>query len=172
MAGISMYQASIATLIRTLKILDTILAKGAAHAEARKIDPAVLIGSRLYPDMFALARQVQIATDTAKGCAARLTGVESPKFEDTETTFAELSARIGKTIDYLATFRPGQIDGTEQKEVVLKLGKQPAVTFDGQSYLLNFVLPNFYFHVTTVYDILRHCGVELGKADFLGNLPA
>lgn len=172
MAGISMYQASIATLTRTLKILDTILAKGAAHAEARKIDPAVLVGSRLYPDMFALARQVQVATDTAKGCAARLAGVEPPKFEDTETTFAELSARIGKTVDYLASFRPEQIDGTEQKEIVLKLGKQAEVTFDGQAYLLNFVLPNFYFHVTTSYDILRHCGVEVGKKDFLGNLPA
>ena len=167
MAGIPMYQASIATLTRSLKILDTILAKGAAHAEAHKIDPAVLIGSRLYPDMFALARQVQVATDTAKGCAARLAGVETPKFEDTETTFPELSARIAKTIDFLASVRPEQIDGSEHREIVLKLGKH-AITFDGQAYLLNFVLPNFYFHVTTAYDILRHNGVPVGKLDYLG----
>lgn len=168
--SLSMYQASIPVLTRALKNLDAILAKGAAHAEARKIDPAVLIGSRLYPDMFALARQVQIASDTAKGCAARLAGVEAPKYEDNEATFAELSARIGKTVDYLATFQAAQIDGSEHKEIVLKLGKDRSVTFDGQSYLLGFVLPNVFFHVTTAYDILRHCGVEVGKMDYLGKL--
>ncbi|HEX5464463.1 MAG TPA: DUF1993 domain-containing protein [Burkholderiales bacterium] len=167
--AISMYQVSIPVLVRALNNLNEILAKAAAHAEAKKIDPAVLIGSRLYPDMFALARQVQVATDTAKGCAARLTEAEPPKYEDTEATFDELSGRIRKTTAYLESFKAGQIDGSESKKITLKL-RDRAITFDGADYLLNFVLPNFFFHVTTAYDILRHCGVELGKRDFLGKL--
>jgi hypothetical protein len=154
---------------RALNNLDAILAKAAAHADAKKIDPAVLIGSRLYPDMFALARQVQVASDTAKGSAARLAGAEPPKYEDTESTFDEHSGRIRKTVAYLESFKAGQIDGSESKKITLKL-RDRAITFDGADYLLNFVLPNFFFHVTTAYDILRHCGVELGKRDFLGKL--
>lgn len=166
---LSMYQASLPVMTRMMRNLDAILAKAAAHAEEKKIDPAVLIGSRLYPDMFALARQVQIVTDTAKGCAARLAGVEPPKYDDTETTFAELAARLQKTIDYLESFEASQIDGTEKKDITLKLGGKP-VTFTGEFYLLNFVLPNFYFHVSTAYGILRHSGVPLGKMDYLGQL--
>ena len=166
---ISMYQASISSLIHGLQRLDAILAKAAAYAEAKKIDPAVLVNSRLYPDMFALARQVQIACDTAKGCGARLSGQEPPKHEDTETTFPELSARVQKTIAYLQTFKPEQIDGSEEKTVVLKM-RDTTVTFPGQQYLLRFVLPNFYFHLMIAYGILRHNGVEVGKKDYLGKI--
>jgi uncharacterized protein len=164
---ISMYQASVPVLKRMLGNLTDVLHKGAAHAEAKKIDPAVLIASRLYPDMFALARQVQIASDTAKGCAARLAGTEIPKYEDNEATFPELIARITKTIAFLDTFKPAQIDGTEDKSITLQM-RSGDLNFTGLSYLLNFVMPNFYFHVTTAYDILRHNGVEVGKIDFLG----
>ncbi len=163
----SMYQASVPVLKRMLNNLSDILEKGAAHAEAKKIDPAVLIASRLYPDMFALARQIQTATDTAKGCAARLAGKEIPKYEDNEATFPELAARIRKTVAFLDTFKPEQIDGMEDKSITLKL-RGGDLSFTGMSYLLHFALPNFYFHVTTAYDILRHNGVEVGKMDFLG----
>jgi len=164
---ISMYQASVPVLKRMLNNLADILQKGAAHAEAKKIDPAVLIAGRLYPDMFALARQVQTATDTAKGCAARLAGKEIPKYEDNEATFPELVARVKKTVAFLDTCKPEQIDGTEDKSITLKM-RSGDLTFTGIAYLLHFALPNFYFHVTTAYDILRHNGVELGKLDFLG----
>ena len=164
---ISMYQASLPVLKRMLANLAEILKKSAAHAEAKKIDPAVLITSRLYPDMFALARQVQIASDTAKGCAARLAGSEIPKYEDDEATFPQLVTRIEKTIAFLDSFKPEQIDGTEEKSITLKM-RSGDLNFTGLSYLLNFVIPNFYFHVTTAYDILRHNGVEIGKNDFLG----
>jgi uncharacterized protein len=164
---ISMYAAAIPVMSRTLNNLAAILEKGAAHAEARKIDPLVLCGSRLYPDMFPLTKQVQIAADVAKGGAARLAGQEPPRFEDTEADFPELVARINKTVAYLATFKPGQIDGSENKTVTLKM-RNETMTFAGMSYLLDFVLPNVYFHVTTAYDILRHNGVEIGKQDFLG----
>jgi hypothetical protein len=162
-----MYQASVPVLKQMLNNLSDILEKGAAHAEAKKIDPAVLIASRLYPDMFALARQVQVATDTAKGCAARLAGKEIPKYEDNEATFPELVARIKKTVGFLDTFKAEQIDGSEDKNITLQL-RSGDLNFTGISYLLHFALPNFYFHVTTAYDILRHNGVELGKMDFLG----
>lgn len=165
--AISMYQASVPVFQRSLTSLAGILAKGAAYAEAKKIDPAVLLGSRLFPDMFALTRQVQIASDNAKGCAARLAGVEPPKFEDNEATFAELDARIQKTIDFLKTFKPEQIDGSEARPVTLKL-RDRTVEFVGINYLLHFALPNYFFHATTAYAILRHNGVELGKPDFLG----
>lgn len=164
---VSMYSVCVPTCTRMLGNLAAILEKAAAHATAKKIDPAVLINSRLFPDMFALARQVQIATDIAKGGAARLAGLEPPKYEDTESTFPELIARVQKTVAYLKTFKPEQIDGSEGKSITLKVGGSP-MTFQGMPYLLNFVLPNVYFHSTTAYDILRHNGVELGKSDFLG----
>ena len=162
-----MYQASAPRFANTLKNLSAILDKAKAHAEAKKIDELVLTSSRLYPDMLAFARQVQIACDTAKGAVARLAGVEIPKHEDTEKTFDELKARIAKTIAFIDGVKAAQIDGSEEKDIVLKLrGKD--VPFKGLQYLLGFAWPNFYFHVTTAYNILRHNGVELGKSDFLG----
>jgi hypothetical protein len=164
---LSMYLASAPRFANTLKNLSAILAKAQAHCEARKIDPLVLTAARLYPDMFALARQVQIACDTAKGAVARLAGVEIPKHEDTEQTFAELQARIDKTLAFIAGVQAAQVDGSEDKEVVLKLrGKD--VAFNRMQYLLGFALPNFYFHVATAYGILRHNGVELAKSDYIG----
>ncbi len=165
---ISMYQASAPRFVNMLKNLAAILDKAQAHAEARKIDPAVLLASRLYPDMFTLTRQVQVACDNAKGAAARLAGVEVPKHEDTEQTFADLKARIAKTIDFVDSFKPAQIDGSEEKNIHLKLGPLE-VDWKGMQYLLGFALPNFYFHVVTAYDILRHNGVEIGKRDYIGN---
>ncbi|MEM8778305.1 MAG: DUF1993 domain-containing protein [Cyanobacteria bacterium P01_G01_bin.49] len=164
---LSMYQAAIPPLTHSLNSLVSILEKGAAYAEAKKIAPGVLIGFRLYPDMFPLSRQVQIASDIAKRGAARLAGVEPPAMEDDEATFDELITRLQETIAYLKTLTPEQIDGTEAKIIELPVGGE-TMTFDGQSFLLYFILPNLYFHVTTAYDILRHCGVELGKRDYLG----
>jgi hypothetical protein len=164
---ISMYQASAPRLANSLTNLSTILDKAAAHAEAKKIDPSVLLQSRLYPDMLPLLRQVQISSDNAKGAVARLAGVEVPKYEDTEETIADLKQRLAKTIDFVSSFKPAQIDGSEEKDIHLKLGPTE-VTFKGMQYLLGFVLPNFYFHVVTAYDILRHNGVEIGKRDFIG----
>jgi hypothetical protein len=163
-----MYQASVPRLANTLKNLSAILDKAQAHAEARKIDPVVLTNSRLYPDMLPMKRQVQIACDSAKGAVARLAGAEPPKHEDVEETFAELKARIAKTLDFIQTFKPAQIDGSEDKTIHLKLG-QREVDFKGMQYLLGHALPNFYFHVVTAYDILRHDGVEIGKRDYLAN---
>lgn len=165
--SLSMYQASLPVFIRMLGQLTEILNKAEAHATAKKFDPSILINARLAPDMFALARQVQITTDGVKGCAARLAGIEVPRYEDTETTFPELYARIQKTIDFLKTLTPQQIDGTEEKQIKLKVGPRE-LEFKGQAYLLNFVIPNFYFHMVTTYAILRHNGVEIGKMDFLG----
>ena len=165
---ISMYQTSVPRLANMLKNLSAILDKAQAHVEARKIDPAVLINSRLYPDMLPMKSQVQIACDTAKGVVARLAGVEVPKHDDTEQTFAELKARIAKTLDFIQTIKPAQIDGSEEKNIHLKLG-QREVDYKGMQYLLGHALPNFYFHVTTAYDILRHNGVELAKRDYLAN---
>ncbi len=164
----SMYQASVPLLIRTLNNLSGILDKGQAHAEAKNIDPTVLINSRLYPDMFPLSRQVQIASDVARRGVARLAGVESPKVEDTETTFAELGDRLQQAIAYLKTFTADQIDGTETKTVTVPAGRGESITMEGWPFLSCFVLPNVYFHVATTYDILRHNGVEVGKRDFLG----
>ena len=165
---ISMYQASAPRFANMLNNLAGILDKAAAHAEAKKIDPLVLTGSRLYPYMFPLARQVQIACDNAKGAVARLAGVEIPKHEDTEKTFDELKARVAKTVKFVNSFKPAQINGTEHKDIHLKLGKLE-VTWKGMQYLLGFALPNFYFHVMAAYAILRHNGVELGKRDYIGN---
>jgi hypothetical protein len=165
---ISMYQASAPRFAATLKNLSAILDKAQAHCDAKKIDPLVLTGARLYPDMFAFARQVQVTCDTAKGALARLAAVEIPKHEDTEKTFEELKARIAKTVAFIETFKPAQIDGTEDKDFVIKLGPRE-VQWKGMQYLLGFALPNFYFHAATAYDILRHSGVELVKRDFIGN---
>jgi hypothetical protein len=164
---LSMYQASVPVFLRGLENLAAILAKGAAHAEAKKIDPSVFINARLAPDMLALARQVQIASDAAKGCTARLAAAEVPSYPDTETTFPELQARIAKTIDFVKGFTAQRIDGSEERSVTLKIRGED-MKFRGQDYLFKLALPNFYFHVTTTYDILRHNGVELGKMDYLG----
>lgn len=165
--SLSMYRASVPVLVRMLTNLRGILEKGAAHAQARQIDPAALIGFRLYPDMFPLSRQVQIATDMAKGGAARLAGTEPERYADSETGFPELIARVEKTIAYIKTFTAAQIDGSEDRDIVLQtpFGE---LRLTGQDYLLFFVLPNVAFHVTTAYNILRHNGVELSKQDFLG----
>jgi hypothetical protein len=167
--SISMYQISVPVFIRMLTNLDAILKKGAAYAEARKVEPSVLTGSRLFPDMFPLVRQVQIATDTAKGASSRLAGLEPPKYEDNEVGFDELYARLHKTIAYLETLKPEQFDGSEQRTITLSHHGEE-VSYTGADYLLTNVLPNFFFHVTTAYDILRHCGVEIGKKDYLGAL--
>ena len=164
---ISMYQASVPVFTRMLNNLATILEKAAAHAEAKKIDPAVLINNRLYPDMLPLARQIMIASDTAKGGAARLAGVEPPSYEDNETTFPELIERLRKTIAYLNTLKPTQIDGSEKKTITLK-ARGDTLTFEGMTFLLNRALPNLYFHVSTAYAILRHNGIDIGKKDYLG----
>jgi hypothetical protein len=167
--ALSMYQASAPRFVNMLKNLAAILDKAQAHADAKKIDPLVLTSARLYPDMFALARQVQVASDTAKGAMARLAGVEVPKYEDTEKTFAELKARIDRTVAFIESFKPAQIDGTEDKDLVIKLGARE-MQWKGAQYLLGFALPNFYFHAATAYDILRHNGLELAKRDFIGNV--
>ena len=163
-----MYQASAPRLVNALRNLSAILDKAQAHAEAKKIEPAVLTHCRLYPDMFPMKRQVQIACDTAKGAVARLAGIEVPKHEDTEETFAELKARIAKTVDFIQSIKPAQIDGSEEKDIVLKL-RAREVPYKGMQYLLGFALPNFYFHVVTAYNILRHNGVEVAKRDYIGN---
>jgi len=166
--SISMYQASVPRFINILGNLSAILDKAQAHVLAKKLDETALTGFRLYPDMLPMARQVMIVTDTAKGLVARLAGVEIPVYEDTEKTLAELQARIAKTIAYLQTFKPAQIDGTEDKEIVIKRGDKET-RYTGMQFLLGHAVPNFYFHVTTTYAILRHNGVEIGKRDYLGN---
>jgi hypothetical protein len=166
---LSMYQASIPVFVHNLNNLSAILKKAEAHAVTKKIEPEVFVTARLAPDMFPLSRQVQIVTDIVKGGVARLAGAEVPSFPDTEKSFAELQARIAKITDYIKTFQAGQIDGSEDRKITLKVGGQE-LTFSGQVYLLNFVLPNMYFHITTTYAILRHNGVELGKKDYLGGL--
>ena len=166
--NISMYQASAPRFANMLKNLSALLDKAQAHCEARKIDPAALTGFRLYPDMFPFTRQVQIACDTAKGAVARLAGVEIPKHEDTEQTLADLKARIAKTLAFIDSVKAAQVDGSEAKEVVLKM-RAGELKFTGLQYLMGHAYPNFYFHVTTAYNILRHNGVEIGKRDFVGN---
>jgi hypothetical protein len=162
-----MYSLSAPVFARMLRNLEGVLDKGAAYAAARKVDPAVLVNARLYPDMFPLVTQVRIAGDFAKGAVARLTGQEPPKYEDNEATFDELKARLVKTIAYVESFQPGQFDDAATREVTMKMRGEEK-RFDGLTYLANVVLPNFYFHITTAYDILRHNGVELGKRDFVG----
>ena len=165
--SLSMYQASVPVYTQLLGALSNVLKKGEAFAEAKKIEPSVLINARIAPDMRPLSFQVQTATDQVKGSLARLAGVEIPSFPDTETTFADLQARIAKTLDFVKTIKPEQVDGTEEKAITLKFGPQE-FPFKGQSYLLSFAMPNFYFHITMAYAILRHNGVEIGKRDFMG----
>ena len=164
---LSMYQASAPAFLQMLSALNIILDKAEADAAQRKIDPSVLLNYRLAPDMFAFTRQIQLTTDFAKGPMSRLAGVEIPKYEDTEATLPELRARIAKTIAYVKSFKPDAIDGSEAREITFPVGGKP-MTFKGQDYLVNFALPNFYFHATTAYAILRHCGVPVGKGNFLG----
>ena len=164
---ISLFQAGVPTMVRALNNLAFILEKAAQHAEAKKIDPAAFVNARLFPDMFPLSKQVQIASDSAKGGAARLAQVQPPSFEDNETTFAELIDRCRKTVSFLETLKPEQIDGGEDRTVSWQ-SRSATKSMQGQPYLLNHVLPNVFFHVTTAYDILRHNGVEIGKQDFLG----
>jgi uncharacterized protein len=165
--SLSMYQASVPVFLHTLGALSAILDKAAAHAAQRKVEPSVLLNTRLFPDMFPFVRQVQLAADFAKGTSARLAGIDVPKFADTEATLDELKARIARTVDFLKTLQPAQIDGSENRDITIPIGGQPQL-FKGQPYLLHFALPNFFFHATTAYDILRHCGVEVGKRDFIG----
>jgi uncharacterized protein len=162
-----MYQASTPCFARILRNLSSIIDKAEAHCTAKKIEPAALTSARLFPDMFAFTRQVQIACDTAKGAVARLAGVDIPKHEDTEQTFAELKARIAKTLDFIESIPAVKVDGSEEREVVLQM-RSGERRFKGMQYLLGHATPNFYFHATTAYALLRHNGVELGKIDFLG----
>jgi len=165
---ISMYEASIPTFTRYLANMDRILDKAQAHADAKKFDSIVLVRARLAPDMFDLARQVQIASDMAKNGTARLTGSEIPKYEDNEATIPELKARIAKTLAFVGGYSPGQFEGSETRPISIRFPNGTSLDFNGRDYLLGFVLPNFYFHASTMYDILRHNGVELGKSDFMG----
>ena len=167
--SLSMYDASVPVFFQMLNNLSAILDKAEADAMNRKIDPEVLLNYRLAPDMFPFVRQIQIAADLAKGAAARLAGVEVPKHDDTEKTFAALKARLAKTVAFVQSLKPKDIDGSEDCEINLTLGEH-TMSFKGQPYLVHFVMPNFYFHCTTAYDILRHCGVELGKRDFIGTI--
>ena len=166
--SLTMYQASIPAFVRMLGNLSAILDKAAAHAEAKKIAPAIFINARLAPDMFPLSRQVQIATDMVKGCAARLAGIEVPSYEDNEATFEELQARVAKTIAFLQSIRAEQIDGSEERDITVKFGSRE-FKFLGQAYLVDFVIPNFHFHLTSTYAILRHNGVDIGKMDYIGS---
>ena len=165
--SISMAQVSLPVFVRGMRNLSAVLEKGRADAEARKIDPLVFTGARLAPDMHPLSRQVQIASDTVKNAAARLAGIDAPSFPDTETSFEELQERIAKTIAFVESVTEAQMDGSETREVVLKFpGRE--MRFSGLDYLTHFALPNFYFHLTTAYAILRHNGVRIGKMDFMG----
>lgn len=168
--SLSLYEASIPTFLHTLHNLKSILEKAVAHAEARKFDPNVFVSTRLYPDMLPLARQVQIASDAAKGAAARLSGTEPPKFEDNEATMAELVMRVTKTIDYLQSFKAEQFAGAESRVITIKSPRN-TFNFKAQDFVRHWAIPNFFFHVTTAYGLLRHGGVEIGKADFLGSVP-
>jgi hypothetical protein len=165
---ISMYKASVPVFVQFLTSLSAVLDKAAAYAEAKKVEPAVLLNTRLAPDMFPLVRQVRAATDHAISACGRLAGADMPSFSDTEATIPELKDRIAKTIDFLKSLKPTQIDGSEDKEIKIKFPSGATREFTGQSLLLTGSLPNFYFHCTTAYDILRHCGIELGKRDFMG----
>jgi len=166
--GLSMHSASAPVFVRMLGNLLAWLDKAQAHAEMRKFDANNFVGLRLAPDMLPFARQIQIASDTAKGCMARLAGVEIPKWEDNETTLAELRTRVQRTIDYVNGFSAAQIDGSDEREILLPQRSGEPLKFSGESYLKHYVLPNVYFHLTVAYALLRHGGVEIGKRDFLG----
>jgi hypothetical protein len=167
----SMSKASLPALEMGLNALSGVLDKAQAFAAAKKVDPSVLLNSRLAPDMFALTRQVQVATDLAKNGASRLAGVEPPRYEDNETTVDQLKARLAKTVSYLKTLDRKQIDAAADREITFPLGPTNKGHMKGDDYLNHFVLPNVYFHITAAYAILRHCGVEIGKDDFLGAIP-
>src|ERR1700734_3501574 len=167
----SMSQAALPVFEINLNALSAILDKAEAFATAKKIDPAVLLRSRLAPDMFDLTRQIQVATDGARRGSARLAGVEAPKFEDNETTIAQLKERIAKTVAFLKTLDKKAIDASAEREITFPLGPEKKGHMKGDDYLNHFMLPNFYFHCATAYDILRHCGVEIGKQDFIGQFP-
>jgi uncharacterized protein len=162
-----MFAASVPAFLQMLKNLSAILDKAEAFAAEREIEPEVLLNWRLASDMFPLTRQVQIAADFAKGTTARLAGAEVPKYADDETTFAALKARIAKTVKFVEGFKPKDIDGSETRDITLTVGGQD-MHFKGEPYLVHFALPNFYFHATTAYNILRRCGVEIGKRDLIG----
>jgi uncharacterized protein len=165
---ISMYQASVPIFVQFLTSLSAVLDKAAAHAEAKKIEPAVLLNTRLYPDMFPLVRQVRAATDHAINACGRLAGAELPSFQNTETSIGELKERIAKTVAFIKGLTPAQVDGSEDKEIKITFPSGATREFTGQTLLFNQSLPNFFFHCATAYDILRHCGVELGKRHFMG----
>lgn len=167
--SVSIQQLSVPVFAKTLGNLSAILDKAAAHAEAKKIDPTVLLGARLFPDMFPLMRQIQLAGDFAKGSVARLAGQEPPKYDDTETTIPELKARIARTIEFLHSIEAAKFEGAEAREISLKV-RDGVQKYAALPYLLHVALPNFFFHATTAYDILRHSGVELGKRDFIGTV--
>src|SRR5437588_7975397 len=167
----TMSQATLPALQMGLNALSGVLDKAAAFAAAKKIDPAVLLNSRLAPDMFALTRQVQVATDLAKNGAARLAGVEPPRYEDNETTIEQLKARLAKAVAFIKSLDPKQIDGAVDRQITFPLGPTNKGEMKGDDYLNHFVLPNVYFHLTAAYAILRHCGVEVGKQDYLGAIP-
>ena len=166
--SLSMHAATAPVFARTLSNMLAWLDKAQAHAEVRKFDTTNYLGLRLAPDMLPFTRQIQITTDGVKGCMARLAGLEVPKWEDNEATLDELRARIQKSIDYVASFAPAQIDGSEGREILLPTRQGDPMRFTGESYVKHFVLPNFFFHATTAYALLRHAGVELGKRDYLG----
>ena len=167
--SISIYDVCVPVFVKTLSNMKSVLEKAKAHALEHKIEESALVNARLYPDMFPLAKQVQIATDQAKGCAARLAGAEPPAYEDKERNFDDLIARVARTVDYLKGLDPKAFEGADTREITRPVGGKPH-TFTGLSYLLQFATPNVYFHTTTTYDILRHNGVPLGKSDFIGSL--
>lgn len=167
--GITAYDQSVSRMSHMLKNLDAIVSKAEAYAAEKDIDPAALLHARLHPTMRDFIFQVQVTTDIAKGCAARLSGTEVPKWADHENSFADVHARIKKALDFLASVKPEQFEGCEDLDLELKLGSHQ-VKFTGDSYLLGFVLPNFYFHLTTAYNIMRHNGLDIGKRDFLGEI--
>jgi hypothetical protein len=170
--SLSIHDASVPVLARALTNLAGIIEKGRLHAESEKVEPAVLLGMRLSPNMFAFTRQVQVVTDTAKGCMARLAAVEAPKYDDTEASFGELKQRVEKTLAYVKGFEPRQLEAADSRAIVVKFPNSTLNFKSGWDYLLSFVLPNVYFHSSMAYGILRHAGVELGKSDFLGNIGA
>ena len=164
----SFYDAVVPGYLQMLNSLSGLLTKAEAHCAAKKIEPGVMLGSRLYPDMLPLSKQIQLVSDfAAKGCA-RLTHSEVPSMPDTETTFAELKQRLAKTIDYVKSYKPEQFEGADSKDVTFPAGPDRSITVKGQQFLSSFSLPNFYFHATTAHGLLRHNGVEIGKRDFMG----
>jgi uncharacterized protein len=168
--AVTMYQASVPVIVQLLGGLNGVLDKASAHTAAKKWDPSVVLNMRLYPDMFTLARQVRQACEQAMA-PARVAGVELPKNPDIDNSFDEMKARIGRTLDLLKSLKPAQLDGQEDKTVTIPMGGQPR-DFKAQNYLYHFAFPNIYFHITTAYNILRHLGVEIGKRDFMGQMPS